>query len=86
MSEISFSRLEHPTGPNGDCPICYSKGYEDAEQALEATVAELKAALEGIVSCGDGMSDIMALASALSIAKAALARLKPRRRSKNSRR
>ncbi len=33
---VQFERAEHPTATNGQCPICYSEGYADAEKALEA--------------------------------------------------
>ena len=31
MSETTphFEQAGHPTAPNGQCPICYSQGYED---------------------------------------------------------
>jgi len=35
----SFRDAGHPTAENGQCPICYSEGYEAAEAAQEQTKA-----------------------------------------------
>ena len=34
----SFEQAEHPTAPNGQCPICYSEGYEDGAAKSKAWV------------------------------------------------